>query len=179
MVLFEFVFVFASTRKSNWSQCTRAESKLSKCWFSYRVSVNCLLSNLFYLVRPYKIVWHYRKPRTFSAGGKSDQFISCACFKVCNKMADGESKKWKQNDHKALYEFFPTDNYQVNYKERYRSKSKIFQVERLLSKRKSGNGSTYSTVPLLIYFLIRERVPYQVERMAHVIMYLGPCTPSV
>ena len=82
-------------------------------------------------------------------------------------MADGESKKWKQNDHKALYEFFPTDNYQVNDK------------ERLLSKRKSGNGSTYSTVPLLIYFLIRERVPYQVERMAHVIMYLGPCTPSV
>ena len=179
MVLFEFVFVFASTRKSNWSQCTRAESKLSKCWFSYRVSVSCLLSNFFYLVRPYKIVWHYRKPRTFSAGGKSDQFISCACFKVCNKMADGESKKWKQNDHKALYEFFPTDNYQVNDKERYRSKSKIFQVERLLSKRKSGNRSTYSTVPLLIYFLIRERVPYQVERMAHVIMYLGPCTPSV
>ena len=174
-----FVFVFASTRKSNWSQCTRAESKLSKCWFSYRVSVSCLLSNFFYLVSPYKIVWHYRKTRTFCAGGKSDQFISCACFRVCNKMADGESKKWKQNDHKALYEFFPTDNYQVNDKERYRSKSKIFQVERLLSKRKSGNRSTYSTVPLLIYFLIRERVPYQVERMAHVIMYLGPCTPSV
>ena len=46
-----FVFVFASMRKSDWSQCTRAESKLSKCWFSYRVSLSCLLSNFFYLLR--------------------------------------------------------------------------------------------------------------------------------
>ena len=47
--------VFASTRKSDWSQCTRAESKLSKCWFSYRLSISCLLSNCYYLVRPYRI----------------------------------------------------------------------------------------------------------------------------
>ena len=51
-------------RKSDWSQCTRAESKLSKCWFSYRVSVSCLLSNFFYLVRPYQIVLHYQKSGT-------------------------------------------------------------------------------------------------------------------
>ena len=35
------------------------------------------------------------------------------------------------------------------------------------------------TVSPLIYFLIGDRVPYQVERMAHVIMYLGACPPSI
>ena len=64
----------------------------------------------------------------------------------------------------------------------------MFLTERLLSERKSGKVSTYClfkscfskaclqpTVSLLIYFLIGDRVPYQVERMAHVIMYLGAC----
>ena len=57
-------------------------------------------------------------------------------------MADRESRKRKQRDYKALHEFSTADIYQVNEKKRYRPKSKIFQVERLPSKRKSGKVST-------------------------------------
>ena len=84
---------------------------------------------------------YYQKSRSFCAGSKSSQLISCACARVCNKMANKESGKRKQNDYKALHEFSTADIHQVNEKKRYRPKSKIFQVERLLSKRKRGKVS--------------------------------------
>ena len=59
MVVGFVFFVFVSTKRSDWSQCTRAKGKLSKCWFSYRVSACCLLSNFLYLVRLIKSSWFF------------------------------------------------------------------------------------------------------------------------
>lgn len=84
-------------------------------------------------------------------------------------MADRERRKQKPRDYKALNVFSTADIYHVFKKKGYRPKSKIFQVERLLSRRKSGN----LPFPTTDYFPLGVRVPCQVGRVAHVIVYVG------
>ena len=48
----------------------------------------------------------------------------------------------KVNDCKALHDLSTEDIYQTFKKKGYKPKSKIFEVERLVSRRKSGSVST-------------------------------------
>lgn len=67
-------------------------------------------------------------------------------------MAARDMRRGEAVDYKALHGSSTADIYSVNGKKSYRPKSKVFQVERLLSRRKSGNVSTKYFCLFLISF---------------------------
>ncbi|KAL9976901.1 hypothetical protein ACROYT_G014242 [Oculina patagonica] len=80
-------------------------------------------------------VSHYQKSGTFCAGGTTDQCLYYAFSLAWIKMAERELRKTKSVDYKALHSFSTADIYR---RKQYCPRSKIFQVERLVSKRKSS-----------------------------------------